>query len=234
MINYVLVFALISRWIYDPVSYINDTLHFTPLVVRKEYGIVRLKVGLSFVKTCVIVHRGTENIRDLLVDLMSGVRHGCDDYGIVNSFSDNFESYEDMLVYDMDQTYAQSECDEFFTVGHSLGGSRAIAFAARFEEKVDLVVTFGAPKTCCENYDENKLDLVRVVNYNGAKNDPIPSLPIFKDYYSCGGKFVKLGNGGTLRVSKSHMDDDEEYDDHVDLDFLESHHINSYIESLLE
>lgn len=217
---------MLSEWIYNPRGDVHNTVVKT-LTWDTEYAIVKI---INSDKQCVVVHRGTDNVKDLLSDLMSQITDKCDEWGHVDAFVKSFETYEDKLLTDMDRFYNSSECSSYVSVGHSLGGARAIVLHTKYNHIVKMAITFGSPKTCCDSYDDTVVNIVRVVNAYGGMEDPIPSLPIHKNVFSCGGRLIKLEKKSQLRVFEL------EYSEPTvdsEIKFLDQHKIENYVKVLM-
>lgn len=169
----ILLFALLSQWIYTP-TLSPPPWGLTPLLIEERVAVVTDKES----GTCVVVFRGTDSIDDFFEDLISQVTDRCDnEMGILKPFLDSYKKIDMQKVKDV---VKGPECRTkgIYLTGHSLGG--AMASIAKLKSDVyGKVVTFGEPRTCC-NTDHETYGL-RVVN----KRDPIPALPLHTNVRHC-------------------------------------------------
>lgn len=228
MISKILLFALLNQWIYDPVKFADDKL-FKPLYVGKRFGIVK-----DFNDDCVIVHKGTTDIDDAFHDFMSQISDECTKDGYSKYFYDSFMEYSHELEREMKNLIDDKSCFSFLATGHSLGGSAAIINAEH--PYVKHIATYGSPKTCCN--DRNSIngpgDLHRVINgdIDNNTNDPIPALPKHKNFNNCGDKIVNVEKVTRVKYESSPRFAVEPINGKIRN--IKKHHIQSYVEKLLE
>lgn len=160
--NILLLLITLNQWIY------THDKELLPETITEVYHDDR--VGLvKFDNTCIVVHRGTWSLEDIMYDLESELYQQCNMYGYIVPF---YESYEhdnniDMLITDQG-------CTSVIYTGHSLGGvtaRMAADFSTHGVHILDLV-TFGEPKSCC-NGKQSSFKSTRIVN----GMDPIPVMP---------------------------------------------------------
>lgn len=225
MYNAILVLALISQWIYEP-SY-DDTRYFQPLTIHERFGIVRLH-EYSFEHNCILVHRGTDSVDDVLHDFVASIDSRCSTRGFLQTFERSYLEYSKQMYEEMKKHLYKGTCSGYIATGHSLGGSNAIISSKDLEKWITHVVTFGSPRTCCGDVDE--LKLTRVVNgdsFNVGMIDPIVSLPVHKNVNNCGGSIFSVTKSNMLLGQKSSNNRSSVLE-------IEKHLIKNYINSIEE
>ena len=225
MYNAFLVLALICQWIYNPST--EDTQFFKPLTVSKRFGIVRLH-DYSFRHNCVIVHRGTDSADDVLHDFISQIENKCDQVGLVETFRESLEEYSNDLYFEMKRHLFSGTCSGYIVTGHSLGGANAIISATDAADWVSFIVTFGSPRTCCDKFDKDSIELIRVVNGENGQGDPIPGLPRHGNVHNCGGRFISISSGDFMVASKGRSENEI----HGSVFNMPKHSISEYIKAL--
>jgi hypothetical protein len=166
-----LLCALANRWLYDRSASLGP---LTPVLALDRAGLFTTESGF-----CIVAHRGTASLEDVLEDVASVVDHRC---GADNATLHPF--YQAYLAVYHDASLAQAigdqSCKETIYTGHSLGGAVAVAAAREAEgPHPPLVVTFGGVKGCCSRHaDRDGPPVVRVVN----QQDPIAALPMGADH----------------------------------------------------
>lgn len=135
-----------------------------------------------------VAFRGTEDIRDGLVDLDVRRVAVTRDIMVHNGFYRQFASVVDAM--DARLATLSGEVDQVVFCGHSLGGALATIAAAYFGHKGYKVkcCTFGSPRVGNARFKECFIKVVyenwRVFN----ENDPVPMIPISH-------RFVHVDNG---------------------------------------
>lgn len=206
-----LLFILLNKWVYTPndvalPSFVN-VLHSTDKVGLVEFN------GTG---ECIVVHRGTWSIVDLMRDLESEVDHEC-----VGGFLEPFhESY--VHDYNMDRLIEENRCEFVHYTGHSLGGvtCRMAAEFATHDVPIDSVVTYGEPRACCDG--PRMIQALRVVN--GL--DPIPTLPDHVEH--CSPKVLDL----VTRFEQDDIDYPRSLPKHPLYRLYANHRVKSYEKSV--
>lgn len=162
----ILSLALMNQWVYNKpknVKYIHD------YYVKTNNERVALFENKE--KECILAFRGSYDIKDIEEDLLSEFGNVCENNeNFVDSF---FDSYNELVELDVDG------CNSITLTGHSLGGSMAIIVGAHVFRDSEIV-TFGAPKTCCNKRFKRK-NILMVEN----PTDPIISFPVKKSVFHC-------------------------------------------------
>lgn len=168
-----LLFALLSEWVYDPSAPVPWGL--TPLLIEERVSVVTDNSG-----TCVVVFRGTDSINDLFEDLIAQATSRCGDDKLLVPFTN---SYNEIDMERVGAIVNGPPCRTNYLTGHSLGG--AMATIAKVKGKIPgKVITFGEPRTCCGISDDG----TRIVN----KRDPIPALPVHSTVSHCADHGIEL------------------------------------------
>jgi len=227
-----LLAATLSKWVYT-----RDGSELPPdveqLANHNRYAIVKPKTifGKEEIKedgkTCVIVHRGTDSVDDLIHDSESQFEDRCTNNGFVKAFSDSLDEFKDDQTNDMEILKEDGTCQRFIMVGHSLGGATVAAWGP--DPDVEHKITFGEPKTCCGS---TKKDMKhwRVINgVLSGDHDPVPSLPKRENAFHCTGNVMQVLPGENIKVD--HMADRSDPKDVPLLD-MKWHKITDYINSI--
>ena len=125
-----------------------------------------------------VAFRGTEDIRDTLVNLDVRQHVITNDILVHNGFYRQFKSVVRLLEAHI--TTVADEVNEIVFCGHSLGGALATIASAYFGHRGFKVKchTFGSPRVGNANFKESFTQVVkenwRVFN----ENDPVPMIPI--------------------------------------------------------
>lgn len=229
-----LLAATLSKWVYT-----RDGTELPPdveqLINHERYVIVKPKSifdkdGIKEDgRTCVIIHRGTDSVDDLVHDAKSQFNHGCTTEGYVQAFSDSLGEFKDEQKADMVKLKKEGTCRRFALVGHSLGGATVAAWGP--DPDVKHKITFGEPKACC---GEPKRDIKhwRVINgHLTGDHDPVPALPKRDDAYHCTSNVMQVRSGADIDIS--HLADRSAPQD-VPVLNMKWHAIGDYIDSIEE
>jgi len=190
-LNVLFVMALLCQWVYDPTG--------RPLpsgVVAVHHTADRFAVVSVEELGCVVVHRGTDSMRDILRDIQAEVDAGvhCHQH-YLRAFKESLSEFRAEQDAVMEDLLVRGVCSSFMVTGHSLGGATA-TITHGTDERVTNSFTFGAPRTCCG--DNTALSgHLRVVNgdVSTAKHDPVPAFPRGKMHH-CGWALATVGDRG--------------------------------------
>lgn len=183
--------ATLSQWVYKDGHEIPPNVE--KLVEKERYAIVKPN-GIfeedDNEDTCVIVHRGTSDLDDVIHDLESQVDHECE-HGHVKAFVDSLGEFRESQHNDMKKLSKEGTCKRYIMTGHSLGGATVSAWGE--DPRITYKVTFGEPRACCGNGKSNHLHW-RVINgFFDDHHDPVPSFPRRDNVRHCTSNVVQVG-----------------------------------------
>lgn len=163
--------AVISQYIYSPQTqllpypYVEDLVLDRVALLRED-----------FTNDCVVVHKGTSDIYDIMHDIESQLDE-CTSFGVLDAFENEYTHYESQHAAIIAEIL-DNPCNTIYQTGHSLGGVIAELAVENYPIETDAVITFGAPRICCgETNMTSSSRLTRVV----GSQDIIPNLPISID-----------------------------------------------------
>lgn len=207
-----IAFAMLNKWIY------NTETHTLPRGFTELYHDDRVGLVKFDRQSCVVVHRGTDSIRDLFHDFESQIYQTCSGE-FLDIFEDSFKE-----TTNIDHIIKEEKCKYLYYTGHSLGGITALISArlSKLDIPIKNIITYGEPRGCCNTKIQN-LNVLRIINHD----DPIAALPLSNgEINHCTSSTLKLIDENGMWI------EDSNYPTSAKINNLELHHIDSYITSI--